>query len=164
MNITAFNLAQRYVGVREITGAMDHPLISWWLGLCSYFAMDSHDEIPWCSAFVNGIAWELRLPRSKSASARSWLKVGVPVQRMKPPFVGTWPDVEVGFDVVILQRGGGNQPGPEVLKAPGHVGFYAGREDGYVLVLGGNQSDEVNISRYPMDRILGIRRLHDSAV
>jgi hypothetical protein len=59
----------------------------------------------------------------------------------------------------VLKRGGGRQPGPEVLNAPGHVGFYAGTEGSKVLVLGGNQSDEVNISRYPKNRILGIRHL-----
>ena len=66
---TAFDQAQRYIGVREIAGEKDHPLIRWWLSLCSI--QEAHDEIPWCSAFVNGIAWELRLPRSRRLWARS---------------------------------------------------------------------------------------------
>ena len=148
LEISAYDLALRYVGVREIAGDKDHPLIRWWHSLCS--VQDAHDEVPWCSAFMNGIAWELRLPRSKSAAARSWLQVGVPMHLH---------DSEPGFDVVILQRGEGKQPGPEVIAAPGHVGLFAGMQLGKVLILGGNQGDEVNISAFPSERILGIRRL-----
>ena len=76
MQITPFQLAQRHVGhVFERAGDLDHPLIQWWLSLCGY-DLGVHDEVPWCSAFVNGIAWELRMTRSKSAAARSWLTVG----------------------------------------------------------------------------------------
>ena len=60
---------------------------------------------------------------------------------------------------MILKRGGSNQPGPEVIKATGHVGFYAGEEGNNVLVLGGNQSDAVNIRPFPWNRVLGIRSL-----
>lgn len=150
--MTAFDLAQRYVGIREIGGAKDHPLVVWWLSLCG-FGFDVHDETPWCAAFVNGIAWELRLPRSKSAAARSWLTVGrsVPLS-----------EAETAADVVVLKRGTGEQPGPEVLAAPGHVGFFAGRDTDRadrVLVLGGNQGDGVTVQPFPVSQILGIRRL-----
>jgi len=73
-------------------------------------------------------------------------------------------DARVGFDVVILKRGSGDQPGPEVIKAPGHVGFFAGLDPAIdtfenVLVLGGNQGNTVSVRPYPKDRLLGIRRL-----
>lgn len=64
-----------------------------------------------------------------------------------------------GFDVVIFKRGGGNQPGPDVINAPGHVGFYAGIQGKDILVLGGNQNDTVSISGYAKSRLLGVRRL-----
>jgi uncharacterized protein (TIGR02594 family) len=153
LSITPFHLAQRYVGVEELDAGKHHPLVIWWLSLCGLGGADFSgltDEIPWCSAFVNGIAWELRLARSKSAAARSWLKVGSSV---------SLSEAEAGFDVVILKRGGGEQPGPEVLNAQGHVGFFAGAEVGNVLVLGGNQSDSVSVAPFPASRILGIRRL-----
>lgn len=152
MNITAFDLAQRYVGVKELFGNQSHPLVSWWLSLCGYSLLSS-DEIPWCSAFVNGIAWELRLPRSKSAAARSWLTVGTPVNVL---------DAVPGFDVVIYKRGPSPQPGAEVTSgAPGHVNFYAGRDvaSGAVLGLGGNQGDSVSIQALPFASVLGVRRL-----
>ena len=148
--MTALDLASRYIGIREIASpGGDHPLIQWWLSLCG-FSTDAVDETPWCSAFVNGIAWELRLPRSKSAAARSWLKVGMPV---------TLGFARPGFDVVILKRGAGDQPGPETLDAPGHVGWFAGVDSGDVIVLAGNQGDAISMERFHPDRVLGIRRL-----
>ena len=149
IEITAYELAQRYAGIKEFPGGRDHPLIQWWLSLCG-FSIDSPDETPWCAAFVNGIAWELRLPRSKSAAARSWLSVGVPVPL---------DQAAVGFDVVVLKRGVGPQPGPERLDAPGHVGFYAGQEGDTILILGGNQGNAVSVARFRADSLLGVRRL-----
>lgn len=147
--ISAFDLAQRYLGIHEIPGSASHPLIQWWLSLCS-LRLDAEDEIAWCSAFVNGICWELRLPRSKSAAARSWLTIGSSVEIDK---------AEPGFDVAILMRGTGRQPGPEITNAPGHVGFFAGYDGITIRLLGGNQSDSVSLVSFPADRILGIRRL-----
>ena len=66
----------------------------------------------------------------------------------------------VGFDIVILKRGSGDQPGPENTTAPGHVGFFAGYIGRKVTLLGGNQGDQVCTAGYNTDRILGIRRLY----
>jgi hypothetical protein len=96
----------------------------------------------------------LRLPRSKSAAARSWLAIGQVVQLTE-----AWS----GNDVVVLKRGTGLQPGPEILKAPGHVGFYAGREAGRILVLGGNQGNGISVQGFPEHQLLGIRRLTKTA-
>lgn len=148
MNITAFDIAQVFTGEKEMGGGLDNPLILAMLKTDNDWPQD--DEVPWCSAFVNFVAKLLRLPRSKSLRARSWLEIGkgIPLNEAK-----------VGFDVVILKRGKGEQPGPEVIEAPGHVGFYAGQFGDFIEVLGGNQSDTVKVSRYPADRLLGIRRL-----
>ena len=143
-----YDIAQRFVNVKEAPGKASNPHILAMLRLDS--AWPDGDDVPWCSAFVNYIAWLLRLPRSKSLRARSWLLVGTPVSLSK---------AKAGTDVVILKRGGGDQPGPDVIEAPGHVGFYAGHEGDDILILGGNQSDSVNITRYSKDRLLGIRRL-----
>jgi hypothetical protein len=65
-----------------------------------------------------------------------------------------------GYDVVVLKRGSGKQPGPDVINAPGHVGFFAGYEYGNkIYLLGGNQGDTVSIAAYDTNRVLGIRRL-----
>lgn len=150
MLITAFKLAERYVGMREVAGLHANPAILAMLTLDQPWPAD--DSVPWCSAFVNHIAWLLRLPRSKSLAARSWLAVGRPI---------SLPEAEAGFDVVVLARGTGDQPGPEVLNAPGHVGLFAGLEGDSVLLLGGNQGDSVSVARFPASRVLGVRRLYE---
>ena len=139
---TAYDLAMRYVGVKEVPGTKDNPIVLSMLRLDSKWP--EHDEVPWCSGFMNWIAWHLRLPRSKSLMARSWLNVGKPV---------SLSDAEPGFDVVILWRG--NPDGPS-----GHVGLYAGTGSGTIKILGGNQGNAVTISEYPKNRLLGIRRIY----
>lgn len=146
-NAHAFDIAQRFVGLKEISGSVDNPQIMAMLKLDADWPEE--DEVPWCSAFANYICWLCRLPRSKSLRARSWLTVGKGISHHQ---------AEPG-DIVVFQRGKGPQPGPEVLEAPGHVGFYAGRSGDFIEVLGGNQSDTVKISRYPFARLLGVRRL-----
>jgi uncharacterized protein (TIGR02594 family) len=150
MNFTkehAFDLAQRYAGMKEVGGSVDNPQIMSMLNLD--MSWPENDEVPWCSAFVNYICWLARMPRSKNLRARSWLIIGKGIDL---------DNAEPG-DIIILKRGSGDQPGPEVLKAPGHVGFYAGRFGEFIEVLGGNQSDTVKVSRYPTKRLLGVRRL-----
>ena len=147
--MTIYDLAQPFIGLKEFAGERDNPYIRWAHSLCTIG--EQPDEVPWCSSFLNSLAWLLRLPRSRSALARSWLKVGKPV-------LGPTDTPQLG-DVVILKRGRGEQPGPENMTAPGHVGLFAGFDGDHVLSLGGNQNDEVNISPYDKAKILGIRRL-----
>lgn len=149
--MSPFQLGSRFIGeITELPGAgQDHPFIQWCLSLTG-LGFNAEDSVPWCSAYLNAICWLLRLPRSKSARARSWLLVGQAIQL---------PQAIVGYDVVILKRGEGNQPNAEILDAPGHVGFYAGQEGASVLVLGGNQGNGVSVLKFPITRILGIRRL-----
>lgn len=145
--VTAFDLAERFIGINEVGGNVDNPQIMAMLKLDN--AWPSNDEVPWCSGFANYVCWLARLPRSKDLRARSWLRVGKGIQlaEAKPG------------DIVVLQRGVGEQPGPDVYDAPGHVGFYAGVSGDLIEVLGGNQSDTVKISRYSRSRLLSIRRL-----
>lgn len=150
MNFTkehAFDLAQRYVGIEEVGGSLDNPAILAMLRLDNKWP--EGDEVPWCSAFTNHICWLARLPRSKDLRARSWLTIGKGINL---------DNAEPG-DIIVLKRGKGEQPGPEVLDAPGHVGFYAGRFGEFIEILDGNQSDTVKVSRYPVKRLLGVRRL-----
>ena len=150
MNVTAHSVARRFLNpkIEEVEGIISNPLILAMLRLDNDWVTD--DATPWCSAFVSFVAWILDLPRSRSLSARSWLLIGEPV---------ALEDAAPGFDVVILKRGKGPQPGAEVLKAPGHVGFLAGWEGLDVLVLGGNQGNAVTVQRWPRSSVIGIRRL-----
>lgn len=147
VTLSAFELAQRFVGIKEVPGSDHNPHIMAMLTLDQ--SWPTADEVPWCSAFVNYIAWLLRLPRSKNLQAQSWLGVGIPVDIN---------EARAGFDVVILSRGT-NVPVAPGLLPPGHVGFFASYNAGQVHVLGGNQSNQVNVSPYSVGRLLGVRRL-----
>jgi uncharacterized protein (TIGR02594 family) len=140
MEITAFDLAQRFVGIKETAGAASNPHVLAMLRLDQ--SWPSGDDVPWCSAFANYVAWLLRLPRSKSLAARSWLDIG---QAVLPR------EAQLGYDVVVLSRG--------LSPTAGHVGFFAGWDGTNVRVLGGNQGDAVSIATFPTATILGIRRL-----
>jgi uncharacterized protein (TIGR02594 family) len=148
MDVNAYDLAQRFIGLKEVPGTGNNPQILAMLKLDA--SWPSSDEVPWCSAFVNYICWLLRLPRSKDLRARSWLGVGVPI-----PLDEAAP----GYDLVVFNRGG--PPDASVLDAPGHVAFFAGidPQSGHILCLGGNQSNSVSVSRYEPGELLGVRRL-----
>jgi len=148
---SAYKVASTYIGVEEAPGKDNNALIVGWLREVAPWA--SGDEIAWCSVFVTTIAKHLGLPfphGEMGLRARAWLAIGKPV---------TLDEARAEEDVVILKRGRGQQPGPEVIDWPGHVGFFAGHTPGEVHLLAGNQSDAVNVQRFPVADILGIRRL-----
>ena len=132
------SLARAYIGVREIKGSRHESLIlKWWQAIKAPFR---DDETPWCGAFVGGVLNEAGLPIvSGGASARAWLKLPVKLDR---PAVGC---------IVVFWRG--SRTG-----ASGHVGFVVGKDrHGNLMVLGGNQSDAVNIKPFDRERVLGYR-------
>jgi uncharacterized protein (TIGR02594 family) len=135
-------------GTKEVAGAKDNPLIV--AMLQADVTWPEHDETAWCAAAVNFVCKLWKLDRTRTLRARDWLKIGEPIRLdMAAP----------GFDVVIFKRGAGEQPGPEVYDAPGHVGFFAGVDGRSLLVLGGNQGNSISIAPYPVNDLLGVRRL-----
>lgn len=138
-------VASRFEGTKEVPGNAHNAQIVAMLELDSSWA--HKDEIPWCSAFVNYVAFLLGLERTKSLRARSWLRVGTAVV-----------DGALPGDIFIFSRGSW-KPGPEVIKAPGHVGIFLKRESEAVLILGGNQGNAVSRKLYPAKDVLGVRRL-----
>lgn len=137
-------MAQRLIGVKEVKGNRDNPFIEWCLELdrSPSFLYELHDEIPWCSAFANRIAWLFRLSRSKSWMARSWIGIGQPIDPVL---------LAPGYDVVVFSRG--SDP------TLGHVGFFAGMEVGKIWIVGGNQTDAVTLEAFPYERAIAFRRL-----
>lgn len=151
MEVTALWIAEAYLGVEELEGQLSNPQVLAWLQAEARWVTD--DETPWCSAFVGAVARLLRLPRPTGADAlraRAWLRSGTLVHLH---------EAQAGFDVVVLKRGSGVQPGPAVIQAPGHVGFFVAREPGRVKLLGGNQGNAVSYAWFPAERVLGVRRL-----
>lgn len=138
MTITALDVARRFIGLKEAPGVASSYLVMAMLRLDMTWPTD--DSVPWCSAFVNFVCWILGLPRSKSLAARSWLAIGTPIPSLD--------QAVPGFDVVVLSRDGG-----------AHVGFYVGHDAASVQLCGGNQGDKVDVSNFPVSRVLGIRRV-----
>lgn len=140
IEITAFDIAERFLNLSEVKGTIDNVQIMAMLHLDTDWPQ--HDEVPWCSAFVNYVCWLLRLPRTRSLAAISWETVGSPI---------TLDDAIKGFDIVVLKRGTGRQR---------HVGFFAGTNNATVLLLGGNQNNQVNVSAYDVKNVTAVRRLY----
>lgn len=130
--------ALKYYGEQEYDGEDHNPIIVSFLQTDS-FAFNS-DEIPWCSAFINYIAKQVGLERTKNLTARLWLNVGEVIT-----------EPELG-DLCILWR-----QSPKSWK--GHVGIYIRQTEDKVWLLGGNQNNMVNIRSYNKTRLLGYRRL-----
>ncbi len=103
-----------------------------------------NDEVAWCSIFANWVTLQANLPRSNSAMARSWQKVGKKTD---------WPQPG---DIVVFWR-------ISINSAFGHVGFFIGytQSGKSIYCLGGNQDDEVNIQTFPISKIVEFRSLTD---
>lgn len=127
--------ARKHVGLRETKGPEHTPnILQWWKDIKLGGVKD--DETPWCAAYVGAMLETVGLVSTRSGWARSYLNWG-----------HTLDDPEYGCVVVFAREGGG-----------GHVGFVVGRDEKLrLLVLGGNQSDAVNIKSFDHSRILGFR-------
>lgn len=92
----------------------------------------------WCSAFACFVAKTAGLPNTGSLLARSWLNAGQPTAN---PQMG---------DYAVFWR-------DDLGGTHGHVSIFIKEDGDNIWVLGGNQSDQVNISAYPKSRLLGYR-------
>jgi uncharacterized protein (TIGR02594 family) len=126
-------------GVKEIVGEKHNPVILKYFEEIG-FSWVKDDETSWCSAFVNACAKRAGFEYSGKLDARSWLNVGHDV---KDPIPG---------DIVVFWREDKN-------SWKGHVGVYINRIGDFIYVLGGNQSNMVNIAPYNVEKLLGYRRL-----
>jgi len=130
--------AIRLVGTREIAGPKSNEVI---LAMAETIDLDyGDDDIPWCGLFVGhcigATLGDEPLP-ANPLGARQWLRFGEDC----PPQVGA---------VMVFWRGRKN-------GWQGHVGFYHGEDASHFHILGGNQSNSVNVMRLDRKRLLGAR-------
>lgn len=128
-------IARQYVGVREIAGPKHNKIIMGWLQRLKSWIKD--DETPWCGSFVAAVMQEAGLPYpSAYPRAKAWADYGASLRttHLAP---GT---------ILVFSRDGG-----------GHVGFYVGEDATAYHVLGGNQSNAVNITRILKSRCIATR-------
>ena len=104
----------------------------------------------WCAAFLNAVLENRGIAGSDSVSeyplmARSFLDWGESV------------DTPRRGDIVVFRRGNSNWEG--------HVAIYLGTVERngrvYYRILGGNQNNEVNVSDYPANLLIDIRRMNN---
>lgn len=126
------------IGEKEVAGSTDNPAIMQYAKDCG-MGYD-HDEISWCSLFINWVMLMCGLTRSRTLAARDWLKIGIKIT-----------DPKMG-DVVIFWR---NSPSSWM----GHVAIFLRIENGVVYCIGGNQSDSVSVTTMPLNQVLGYRRM-----
>lgn len=133
-----FQEAWRLSGTKEAPGTADNPNILQWASALGI--PYKGDDVPWCGLFVaHSIGSTLSaepLPNSP-LSARSWLKFGAPTTRQPGAVAVFWRGKPDGWQ--------------------GHVAFYVGEDAQAYHVLGGNQSNAVNVARIGKDRLLGFR-------
>ena len=126
--------AESYVGLKEISGPKNNAtVVDFWKKI--HLNSISNDEVPWCAAFVGAVLEEDGITSSRSGLAKSYLRWGVP---LNTPVLGC---------IVVFTRKGG-----------GHVGFVEGIDkNGNIYVLGGNQSDAVNVKLFKTTNVVGYR-------
>ena len=123
-NTPWMDIATSQIGVSEIPGNKSNPqIVAYHATTCR----STSDATPWCSSFVNWSLTEAGIRGTNSASSQSWLTWG---KRISKPVYGC---------IAVLSYGGGH----------GHVAFVVGMNArGNIILLGGNQHDQVNLSPF----------------
>lgn len=136
------NEGRAKIGTYEIKGAKHNPLIvaMWTLAFQATGKKQwiNDDETAWCGAFTAYCLAKANLQKHIPKDfyrAKAWAEVGTPLNK---PAYGC---------IVVFNRNGG-----------GHVGIVVGVDSkGNLMVLGGNQSDAVNIKPFAVNRVLAYR-------
>lgn len=116
----------------EVPGPGNNPRIVEYFKATTYHA--TADAVPWCSAFLNWVMAKAGVKGSGSAAAISWLHWGLDLG--EHPRLGC---------VVVFEH---------------HVSLYVGPDpqfDNHIRCEGGNQSDRVKVSSYPLEDVLSYR-------
>lgn len=127
--------ARKYEGLKEVPGPKHNPVILGWLRRLK--AWWSEDETPWCGTFVAHCLEASGLPIIPNwFRAKEWAFYGSNLRASH---------VAPGAILVFARSGGG------------HVGFYVGEDANFFYVLGGNQSNAINVMRIAKARCVAVR-------
>ena len=130
--------ALRLIGTREIAGPDSNRVI---LDFADTINLDyKDDDIPWCGLFVahclGAMLGSEPLP-ANPLGARNWLGFGEECEPQLGAVLVFWRGKKAGWQ--------------------GHVGFYHGEDKQHFHVLGGNQSNAVNVMKIERKRLLSAR-------
>ena len=136
--MNAYEMAKAEVGTVEWANGNNPKVVAYFKDSGNPGVMD--DETAWCAAFVGAMLKRAGIKGTGKLNARSYLDWGTPVARK---------DAQPG-DVVVFKRGNSSWQG--------HVAFFVKDRGALIDVLGGNQSNAVNVKGYQAAALLGIRR------
>tara|TARA_R100001463_G_scaffold47389_3_gene96210 strand:+ start:3919 stop:4635 length:717 start_codon:yes stop_codon:yes gene_type:complete len=119
-------------------------------------------EVAWCAAFANYILNDVGIETKQMLEdydtkyarvrAKNFIDLGTPVYNSSKNTKKDLQSAKIGS--LVVKKG----------EEGYHVGFFAGinpdNED-EVLILGGNQNDEVNVTTYPLKQIVTINSLEN---
>lgn len=127
------------LNTNEIAGPKSNPEILKFAATAGVSNIYKSDETAWCAVVMTAICItankEVPFTSYDRLRAKSFLNFGVAV---KEPVLG---------DVLVFTRTGG-----------GHVGMYVGEDKDCYHVVGGNQSNQFNVTRIAKNRLSGARR------
>ncbi|RJP37885.1 MAG: TIGR02594 family protein [Phycisphaerales bacterium] len=157
-------IARGEIGVKEVSGDEHNERVLEYLRSTSLQGTSDaeEDETPWCSAFVNWVMKQTGRTGTDSAMAISWAAWG---RRLAAPAFGAIASIkwhQQSADCSGCTEGSRCQKASRCLEpadcgcacTKGHVGFVVGKSGDKIQLLGGNQSNEVNVSGYGTDRII----------
>lgn len=142
--MNAYGLAQKEIGTVEWANGDNPKVVAYFKDSGNAGVTD--DATAWCAAFVGAMLARSGVKGTGKLNARSYLEWGQPVERK---------DAKPG-DVVIFKRGNSSWQG--------HVAFFVKDKGALIEVLGGNQSDAVNVKGYQSSQLLGIRRADQNPI
>lgn len=129
-------------GTTEIPGSKSNSIITNWAKETNIKDDNWYntDSIPWCGLFISVVA-----QRAK------WEVVNLPLAALSWANFGNKVNLTEGClgDIAVFKRTGG-----------GHVAILISysKDKKYAYVLGGNQSDKVNIAKISISRLYAVRR------
>jgi len=133
--------AKKLIGTREISGKRSNNVIMSWARALGRSVRNTYtnDDIPWCGLFVAHIFNENGINQGppNPLGARQWLKFGESC------------DPQYGAVMVFWRGKKSGWAGP--------VGVYVSEDENYYHILGGNQSNSVNVTKVAKSRFLGAR-------
>lgn len=149
-----YQIALKHAGLKEIKGKEDNPVIIQMFYDIGYNGHSLKDETSWCSLFVCWCCKVAGYQHTGKLYARSFAEFDGVIK------IEDEKDVQLG-DIVVFWRGshdGDLIPGSNIAK--GHVAFFMNfdQDERYVNVLGGNQGNMVQISKYYKNRVIGYYR------
>ena len=126
--------AEALLGEKEVKGKLANDKIKELYADAGHPSVIS-DEVPWCAAYVGACLVRANKPSTGTLLARDYLTYGA---KLKGPKL---------YSIGVMRRG--------TSSWEGHVGFVVDFNDTHVWLLGGNQRDSVNVSKYPRSQFLG---------